>query len=86
MAKTDVISVRVLPGRVLTHDGERLEDGEVFDLPKAQATGLLAAGHVERVAIDTDDSEGEADADADAEEGDDDNDAEGEEPKKDPAK
>ncbi|GBR21083.1 hypothetical protein [Asaia spathodeae] len=78
MAKTDTISVRVLPGRVLTHDGERLEDGEVFDLTKAQATGLLAAGHVERVGIEADDSE--------TEEGDGGTDAEGEEPKKDPAK
>lgn len=75
MAKTETISVRVLPGRALIHDGERLEAGEVFDLTKAQATGLLAAGHVERVAIEADDSEGEADAGA-----------EGEEPKKDPGK
>jgi len=82
MTKTDTIRVRVLPGRVLTHDGERLEDGEVFDLPKAQAIGLLAAGHVERVAIEVDDSEGEAGA----EEGDDDTHAEGEEPQKDPGK
>ncbi len=73
MAKTDLMSVRVLPGRVLTHDGERLEAGEVLDLTAAQAKGLLAAGHVERVAIEADDNEGDDDTDA-------------EDPTKDPAK
>ncbi|GBR06407.1 hypothetical protein HW511_00255 [Asaia siamensis] len=52
MAKTDTISVRVLPGRALTHDGKRLEAGKVFDLPEAQAQALLAAGHIERVEVD----------------------------------
>ena len=80
MAKADLMSVRVLPGRVLTHDGERLEAGEVLDLTAAQAKGLLAAGHVERVAIEADDNEG----DDVAGEGDDDTDAE--DPTKDPAK
>ena len=73
MAKADLMSVRVLPGRVLTHDGERLEAGEVLDLTAAQAKGLLAAGHVERVAIEADDNEGDDDTDA-------------EDPTKDPAK
>lgn len=49
MAKTETISVRVLPGRVLTHDGKRLEAAAVFDLPEAQAQRLLAACHIERV-------------------------------------
>ena len=73
MAKADLMSVRVLPGRVLTHDGERLGAGEVLNLTAAQAKGLLAAGHVERVAIEADDNEGDDDTDA-------------EDPTKDPAK